>query len=137
MALRNKKPRLADQKMCDFCEGPYLMSDGHVYVFVKTDPGEDLLPESYYWEGEKEFAAKVEEIATILGVSPRTIYSKKDGWKNVWTIYYDEYDQEGNFVDNGPEYLYYDFETVRNYCQRNLYALPVKYLGDDPKWSGL
>ena len=37
------------------------------------------------------------------------------GWKNVGMFYYDLYDEDGEFLHNGPEFLYCELETFANY----------------------
>ncbi len=122
---RNRK-LAADILMSDFKPGAYWMDDSTIYDFtIGFDGLEDILPDPY--DELEGFEAMVPEIARMIGVKPSEI-TDEDGWKDIGVIYYDEYSTDGEFLDNGLGYVYYEGETIGAYCRRNGLAVPVRAL---------
>ncbi len=124
----------ADMKMKDFPDGMYVMSDDTIIDF---DKGWDV--ESNFADPAiepEEFKKDIETVAWQLNLNPRE-FLDKNGFKNIGDLCYDYYDYsdgEGYPVDGGGvggSGIYYDYETVREYCYRVIRnAVPVKRIPD-------
>ncbi len=122
---RNGRP-VADTLMSDFRPGAYWMNDGTIYDFTFGSDGlEDILPDPDY--DQEGFEDAVPEIAIMISVDPSDI-ADADGWHDVGVVYFDEYGADGEFLDNGSGYVYYEGETIGAYCRRNGLAVPVRAL---------
>lgn len=115
--------------MKDFPRGMYVMDDGTIMDFHFDWDCDDWLADND--DDPEEFGQQVKEYAKMFGVRPKDI-ADEDGWKNVGMFYYDLYDEDGEFLDNGPEFLYCDLKTFEHYSKRNLNGvLPVKRIPED------
>ena len=52
-----------------------------------------------------------------------------EGKRPLGAMYFDRWDKNGEFHQGGC-FLYYEGETVKDWCDRNGEPYPVKYVGD-------
>ena len=84
--------------------GNFLFSDG-TYGYIGEDSNYD--PEDFLEEGETE-----DDLI-------------RDGREPIGAIYFDRWTKDGEFIQGGC-FLYYDGETMKDWCDRNGEPYPVK-----------
>ena len=93
-----------------------------IYIMCPEDELKmDMLIENYYYgmlDGEQEAEAE------------RLLRERFGGKISIGNIYIDRWDANGEFIQGGS-FLYYEGETMRDYCDRNGEPYPVREIPEE------
>ena len=107
-SLRRAKPYMLVFEGGRYLSGSYRFSDG-TYGYVCNDSNYD--PEDFLEDDESE-----EDLIF-------------EGKRPLGSMYFDRWDKNGEFYQGGC-FLYYEGETVKDWCDRNGEPYPVKVVRD-------